>query len=513
MKIKVSELSYYLFFSILLFAKGIGLYDGQLLFKTALLAAGACWLVKMFMTPYSKKEAFTVLGLLLLSAVIYGVSGEKGLLLYVMMVVGVKNIPVKRLLVVGLAVWSVSFGSLFFLAASRIVDSPFKVHRRGAELIIRWGLGYSHPNVLHVSYLLLCLLIGYLLADQMKMKWLLLMMLGNLYTFLYSVSFTGFIAVTFYLVLCGYWMYRKKIGEAEKILIGAGAVFCVLFSMLAPILLQGQIYQFVNRLLNTRLRLSRYFLTNWPVSLLGQRLSEITNSTVTMDNSYVFAYVVYGIIVFVLLVSAYGVIIRRYCKQQKGSELCVILAILAAGVTEPFLFNTSFKNISMIFLGELLFSGEAAVQDQICIGGKFDRTIDLPVRFFTDKGIWLKQFVKDKILLIAGCILTGFIAGAAVSLLAAQRPARIVVPRSLSDLDETWYVELNLEEDQIEDTDVVLGSAGQGELWLGLTGTAIELERWRDLVSAGVWTAGILFVVVTGVCYHKDKNLSEGQGH
>lgn len=167
----------------------------------------------------------------------------------------------------------------------------------------------------------------------------------------------------------------------------------------------------------------------------------------------------------------------------------------------------------MVFLGELLFGGEAAVQDQICIGGKFDRTIDLPVRIFTDIGIWLKQFVKDKILLIAGCILTGFIAGAAVSLLAAQRPARIVVPRSLSDLDETWYVELNLEEDQIEDTDVVLGSAGQGELWLGLTGKAIELERWRDLVSAGVWTAGILFVVVTGVCYHKDKNLSEGQGH
>lgn len=512
MKIRLSEILYYLFFSILLFAKGIGLYDGQFIFKIALLAAGICWLLKMLLTSYSKREAVAVLALLLLSSVIYGVSGEKGLLLYVMMIVGVKNIPVKRLFAVGLGVWTVSFGSLFFLTAAQLIDSPFKVHEKGGELIIRWGLGYSHPNVLHVSYLLLCLLAGYLLADRMKLKWLLLLMAGNFYTFLYSVSFTGFIAVTFYLVLCAYWMYRKKIGVTEKILIGSGVGFCVLFSMLAPIMLQGELFEIVNRLLNTRLRLSRHFLTNYPVSLLGRRLSEIINSTVTMDNSYVFAYVIYGIIAFVLLIAGYSAIIWRYCKRQKGKELCVILAILVAGVTEPFLFNTSFKNISLVFLGELLFSS-TEYQKQYGIGSKYDKIIDLSVQIFTHTALWLKNFVKGKSIKIAGLALAGFITGVAVSMIFVQEPERIVVPRNQSDLDETWYVELNLWEDQIEEADVVFGSAGQEELWLGLTGRATELEKLRKLITGGVWTAGMVLVIVTGICYCRDNKFGKRQSH
>lgn len=509
--LNLSEAAYYLFFSILFFAKGIGLYDGQMPFKIALVAAGICWICKMVLTPYSRREMAAAAVLVLFSAAIYRISGEKGLLINVMLIVGMKNIPVRRLMKIGLTVWSLSFAGLFFLTSMQIIGSPFKVHMKGGGLILRWGMGYSHPNVLHVSYLVLCLLAGYVLSDRMKWRWLALMMAGNLYVFMYSVSYTGFIAVVFYLALCAYWMCRKKIGTTEKALIGGGAALCLLFSMLAPILLQGALFEKVNSLLNTRLRLSRYFLTHYPFSLFGRRLSEITTRALTMDNSYVFAYVTYGAVAFALLAAGYWIVIRRYCRKQMGAELCIILAVLAAGVTEPFLFNTSFKNLSLLFLGEQLFARGAGEQKEYAVCSRYDRTYEFAATGWKTAMARLKAFFTGGVIRIAVPVAAGCIAGLAVSLLVVHKPDRIVVPRSLSDLDETWSVELNLEDDQIKDTDTVYGSAEPGELWLGLTGKATELEYIRGLAAWSVWTAGVFLVITAGVYCCRIKDPSEGQ--
>ena len=53
MTIKLSELLYLLYFGLMLFAKGIGLYDGQTVYKAFLLLAFACIAVKMCITEYT----------------------------------------------------------------------------------------------------------------------------------------------------------------------------------------------------------------------------------------------------------------------------------------------------------------------------------------------------------------------------------------------------------------------------------------------------------------------------
>lgn len=48
--VKLSELCFYIFFVSLLFAKGIGLYDGQAMFKVFLVIALCGWVMKQFFT-------------------------------------------------------------------------------------------------------------------------------------------------------------------------------------------------------------------------------------------------------------------------------------------------------------------------------------------------------------------------------------------------------------------------------------------------------------------------------
>ena len=53
MSFHVEEIFYYLFFAILLFAKGIGLYDGMKEFTVCLLAAFLCFAVKICLTEHT----------------------------------------------------------------------------------------------------------------------------------------------------------------------------------------------------------------------------------------------------------------------------------------------------------------------------------------------------------------------------------------------------------------------------------------------------------------------------
>lgn len=493
-EIKIPELCYDLFFVSLLFAKGIGLYDGQTLFKVVLVFAGICWLIKVVLTKYVAKELIISVFLLMLGVITYRVSGDKGLLLYIMMITGTKNVSSKRIFKLGLITWGISFGGTFILTAVHLVESPFKVHEKMGELIIRWGLGASHPNVLHVSYLLMCMFVVYVLAEKVNFKWLLLLMAGNLYTFLYSVSFTGFAAVSVYLVLCTYWMLRRDIGIPENILIKVFALSCMLISMAAPLLLKGKAFDLLNKMLNTRLRLSRIFLQQYPFSLFGRKIADIVTYSATMDCSYVYGYVAYGAIAFVLLAAGYGMIIHKFCKEKRGTELCIILACLFAGITEPFLFNTSFKNISFVFLAELIYG---------CNTGENNSSKLLPVA---------KEFKLRKKKSLAVIFAAGLLIGASGYIALAQKPQRIIVPRSESDLDETFYAELDITEEQIRQEDIVYGTPKEGTPWMELKGAAVELEWVRGLTTSAILSGSILVIAAGSIYNHHGKKRSEKAG-
>ena len=94
----VEEIFYYLFFAILLFAKGIGLYDGMKEFTVCLLAAFLCFAVKVCLTEHTLGELIQMVVLLGIGFLSWQSSGEKAAFIYLAVIVGMKHVPVKRVL-------------------------------------------------------------------------------------------------------------------------------------------------------------------------------------------------------------------------------------------------------------------------------------------------------------------------------------------------------------------------------------------------------------------------------
>lgn len=492
----MSELCFYIFFVSLLFAKGIGLYDGQTAFKAFLIAALIGWAGKAALTGYTAREMLTYSALLILGGAVYLVSHEKGVLFVILLLCGLKNINIKKLFQVGTVTWILSFGVLFFLTTVHIVDSPFKVHDRlGMGRVIRWSLGYAHPNVLHISYLVFVCFFVYLLQEKFRFYYLLLLELGNLFVFMYSLSTTGFLVTTICLVLVCYWNIRKRFNKTEQVLIQLCLPLCLFLSFGAPLFLKGRLFDIVNKLLNTRLELSQWFLLNQPVKLLGVDTTAIVTSLRTMDNSYVFAWITYGLIFSLFLMYVYFQGIYRKTAQQDGIALCIILSCLIAGLTEPFLFNTSFKNLSLLFVGkEFLYRGRE--EREIDVGSGYDRNVEIPVPNVS--GIWAE--VKEKTGSYRGRLtvaaLIGALTGAALAFCCIDYPDRYILPRKTfeytDDLVDGYY--LMSEEDILQEGDRVLGYESEQTEMVAFSGNIANLEKFRNTVTSSIVMGGAAFL-------------------
>lgn len=500
-KISLAEIFYYVFFSLLLFAKGIGLYDGQSLFKVFLILAMIAWVGKMWLTKYTIKEFCIVGGLLFLGMIVYLVSGEKGALLYIFMITGLKNVPIKRVFIVGATVWTVSFLGTACLNAVHLIEGPFKVHEKlGMGMIIRWGLGQSHPNVLHISFLVWVMFVVYLLGKKYDIKAAFVLMLGNIVMFLYSVSSTGVIAVTFYLGLSLYLKYRKNLCLFEKVLMQMVLPICIGYSLVAPLVLQGDLFAKINDITNTRLALAQRFLSENQITAFGIRLADITTSQLTMDNAFVFAYVTYGVVLFVLIVAAYVLLVNKYCRAQKTKELSITLTCFVAGIMEPFLFNTSFKNMSLLFMKELVF--DESKEPVIALPGYIYKEYE----FSFDRLYWtvmcLKNVIKNRRAVIFSAVAVGILIGSIGYLVLAKVPDRILVPEPECDVavlirteESLDFVYLVSEDAAPSLNDKVVGFVDDKTKMIIYSGGIVMMERIRDLVCSGLTLGAILVIV------------------
>lgn len=446
----VGEILYWLFFGSLLFAKGIGLYDGQAVFKLVLVFACLCLLAKVAIEKYTVPEMLRMAAVIGLTGFTYVVSGEKGLFLYGLMMIGMKYVNTKRLFVVGTILWTAAFLGVTIISLFHMEDTVYKVHAKlGMGHIFRWSLGYPHPNVLQVSYLILAIFILYLLGDQFRIKHALWLFAGNCLVFLYSVSYTGF--AVFMCLLAGriYLMFRKKLNFLERLLLQLIFPACVLLSLVAPVTVTGKLFVVLNQLLSTRMELAWRYLKPEYMSLWGVRLSEITTETITMDNAYLSAFITYGVIPFTLLCLATMYMIFRYLKENKYLEVLIILTIATGGLTEPFLYNTSFKNLSFVFMGALLFDNKKDCKESALtplrrlhgLNRKVEFNLTKPVQVFRRLMQMLAFDRKTCVVGILGALIIG-----SVSWLAITYPAGYVVYRTdCADLtkDKNYYDEQN----------------------------------------------------------------------
>lgn len=231
----------------------------------------------------------------------------------------------------------------------------FVHNKSGLGFVIRSSLGLTHPNVLHISYMVFVAL--WFLVNNFKGKALMkavgLSFVGSLFIFMYSLSYTGFLFFIAYLVLVVYLTQARRRSKAENVILQCLMPLCVAFSILGPVLLHGRLFDLVNKAVNTRFELSRHYLTTLTPGMFGTQVNIEGNYTI--DCSYVHCLYYYGIFLFLLFMLGLFVTIRYLVNNGRNQELAMTLGLVAAGFTEPFLFNFSFKNIILPIMGEMLF--------------------------------------------------------------------------------------------------------------------------------------------------------------
>ncbi len=483
--IPVSELCYYIFFCILFLAKMTGFYDGQGVFKACLVLAAFFAFVKIVLTSYDLREFIAMAALAMLGLLVYRNSGEKSALVFLVTMMGFKNIPVHRMMKIGLAVGALGFGAMVLKSMLGIGSEIVLAHHKFGMDILRKGSGYSHPNVLHVSYAVLVVLILFGIENNRdRMKAYVWTMLGNFVVFLYSVSYTGFMLVTLFIAFNLYFTYRKKFCRAEKVLIQCLFPACVLFSLFAPLIVEPDtpLFDFLNKVLNRRFYASRLYLQENPLTLLGNRI--YASHTYALDSSYVTLLLYGGIILFVLVCAGYLYAIYASMKKQDARGLSILLSFAIAGVIEPFLFNLSFKNLSLLIIAGYLFS-LCRNGRKVLLCGFLDREIGISLPEVFGRGgrnAGLKGEIKAVFLSLA----LGMAAGGAFYFLGGL-PETAYVGEKYCDIEgEKTFIPYS---EAVKDVDAVFYgyTAGEGGMYK-FGGETIAFDRLRDTVR-------VIFVV------------------
>lgn len=518
--ITIQEAFFYGFFILLSLTKGLGFYEGQKVFILLTSIALLFGFLKILVTPYTGRQAVAQILLLLLTAVVYLSSRELAVLFVAFTILGMKGISVRKTLHIALWVWGLCAVFLSVFSFFRLEHTVYRVHQKmGLGHIFRWSLGFTHPNILHITYLMLCALIVLALEEGYGLKQYILLMVGNFLVFLYSVSYTGFGIVLILLTGCLYVRFRPRFCLIEKAAANLVLPVCLILSFVMPLFLYkyfhlvyvfgkpvlGSLAHRLNGLLNTRIWLAEQFLNHAEYrSLFGRDVSQITSSSMTLDNSYVWCYIHYGLIATVIILAGYFALLFYDTRRQRTRELVVLVCFLGAGWTEQLLFNTSFKNITLLFLGALLFLQKEGAKEY-CLFPQFcGRQVSVPLAALPDRLFLIMRAVyRARRGRIFGAVAAGALLGIMLCAFVYREPAGYVVPRFYTDALEDTSVFLESREDPAYEGFKVLNYVDGDTPMQVVSGKAVKLETARyylgsaliggllgALAGVGIWRFG-----------------------
>ena len=515
----IAELVYFLYFSVMTVAKGLGLYDGMWPYTLSLCAGAVLILTKLLLTKHTLAEWMYVLGLLTLGIIIWRNSGQTGVLIYITMIIGLKNVSVKRLCSLGLFLWGSTFVLQTLLTLTGLKSDIFVVHEKlGLGFMIRWSLGQPHPNVLQITFLIICAMILYV-ANWKGKKLILatiLMFAANLYVFFYSVSYTGLILVCFYLTANLYLSFRTELYFPEKLLINLIFPACAAFAILGPVYFPDTLWYLCDKLLNTRFNIAWHHLTLDPISFLGSRPSDaIPAGLHNLDSSYVFVIMRYGLVMLFLMCLAYMAYIYHCTTHKKHTELAITIGLSVAAIAEPFFVNPSFKNISLIFVGNFIFvklkdfttkHPDSILNQELGFDNLGKKELCLPVNeilhYLQSYADFVHRNIK-KLLVVFLCFacLTGTFFS-----VSAKIPSRYYVIHTSAQAgeQEKFLLDINHLPDDFEGK--ILNYRDAETPMQVFEGNISKVEYVRGIVSSGLWSGLFTSILFSLLWMVKNKN-------
>ncbi|MDE6405032.1 MAG: hypothetical protein K2M20_05190, partial [Lachnospiraceae bacterium] len=214
-------------------------------------------------------------------------------------------------------------------------------------------------------------------------------------------------------------------------------------------------------------------------------------------------YINYGLIPTIIILLSYFALLFSDTHKQRTRELVILVCFLGAGWTEQLLFNTSFKNITLLFLGALLFLQKEGETEYCLLSRLAQRRslVTVPLAGLPDH---MLLHVRACYRMHRGGILCAAAAGAAVGgLLCAllyQEPAGYVVQRFYTDGLEETSVYLESEDDPAYEGYRVMNYVDAQTPMQIVGGKAVKLETAR--YYAGSLLLGAMLGAAAAILWH-----------
>lgn len=324
--IKISEIIYLVYFAVMFGARAAGLYEGMLIYNISLVIGMLIFAVKILSTRHTVAEYFVIVALLGVSLLVYKNSGEKGMLLYMTMMLGMKGVGLRRVEKLGMAILGVCFPVLVFISVTGIKEdiAYFADGRRFFGEIMRRSLGYPYFNTMFTTFVVLVVLImlskGYQSVVPLLTQSSFLMVVG-VYLYIYSCSNTGLIILTLFLFVNFIMQSKKKVSKFEGALILLIYPICMFISIVLPILIRGELFGRLDKIFHNRFNYANYFLTHEKVTLFGSRFAPTPNDNYLIDSSFLYSFLQIGVVPCVILTTLMCTMIYMLIKDIAGLNL------------------------------------------------------------------------------------------------------------------------------------------------------------------------------------------------
>ncbi len=489
----LAEIIYLLMFNMMLGIKMAGFYDGQTVFKLVFVAYAALFVAKMTLTDYTMKEYLFAAVLILFSGIVYVKTGEKGLFLCFSMMLGVKGVSIIKTLKIGAVISGVIMAVKIFLSAFGFVpEKYFATYRSGVGEQIRHSLGYVHPNTLHISFFILTILVLYT-ATKYRFHVFLVSVISfalNIYIYMYSGSRTGLLCSVAYIILNAWNYNRNHISLFEKIEYYLTYPATCVVTIVLPLVLSDKWFKLLDDyVFNFRFTMAKYYFEHNSLSLFGIRLNNPDQVPYSIDMAGMYLFLQLGIVAFVGISVLSIWYVKRAMELNMTAELSAFIAICIAGLWEPFLYNTSYKNIAFVFVGAAIFS--MAIEEK---SAAKEKTIHMEKRALVYMGIgFCAAVVAFSIYLLATDPYTTMY---------ADQAAPIV---DQNEAQEPIYMSQAEEQEAIENGALVL-RYGEADAPLYEFSQETAYEEYKLRVMSVCTFAFMLVILLEYTCfYFKDK--------
>lgn len=528
---KIGEGIYLLYFALMVGARAAGLYEGMTIYNISLVIGMLLFACKMVVTKHSAKEYLIAGAFILLAAIVYIHTGEKGLLVCFTMMLGMKCVSVQKVIKTGAVVAGMIIMSKVFLGVFGLVHEIYYPQERdGVGLMFRHALGYAHPNTLHMNVLMLSMMVMYLITTwlmsvrgemsdnilSLKIKVRidsiimfvasLLVLCFNIYIFQYSGSRTGLLACVAYLIVNMWLYFRTRIGLIEKIISFAAFPATSFIAIVLPFLLKGKMFDFVNMtIFTTRFSIAKYFWEHNSISLFGIRLNNPKEAMATygIDMAQLYLFLQLGVVAFVVIAILTTWFVYQAIKKERKAELSVLMGILFLGIWEPLLYNLGYKNFVYVFMGAMIYE---------CL-----ETADgtLKATFVTKNQKRITIDTKKIAVCAVISIVIGVIASA-IYLAATKPPSALYGDREKDESGNSFGMEAEyLDEQEINqlksDGDIIIGYNDAETPMYKYDETIAKMEYQKRTLSTGVWSGILVFGIA--LCTIKMYNTFNKKEH